>query len=382
MPRKVAYPGVYIKEIPSGIQKILPVPTSISGMVGSFAQGPTNVPSRINSWKSFCGMFGGVNQNHVASYSIKQFFDNGGSSVWVVRTETEDVTLAESLLLGLRSLAQVDVLNILFMPETQQLDTRIASKVIGAAINFVERFRAMYILDPPLQGENSKTSSTILSWVSGQKAVHHPNVAMYTPRIQIRNSSSSKLMKVIPPSGTIAGLWARFDNTKGVWKAPAGTEAILRNVYSLENQLTNPEMESLANQGVNALRRLPSNDLVVWGARTLSTTSEWRYIPVRRLALFIESSLQQGTNWVVFEPNDAPLWLKIRQSVETFLDGLYRQGAFQGQRPQEAYFVKCGTDTMTAADRQAGIVNIIVGFAPLKPAEFVIVKIQKHAKVN
>jgi len=154
-------------------------------------------------------------------------------------------------------------------------------------------------------------------------------------------------------------------------------------VRELSYKLTDGENGQLNPIGVNCLRTFPVIGNVVWGARTLEgadlLASEWKYVPVRRLALFIEESLYRGTQWVVFEPNDEPLWAQIRLNVGAFMHNLFRQGAFQGTSPREAYFVKCDGETTTQNDIDLGIVNILVGFAPLKPAEFVIIKIQQIA---
>jgi phage tail sheath protein FI len=183
----------------------------------------------------------------------------------------------------------------------------------------------------------------------------------------------------IPVSGTMAGLVARLDSTRGVWKTPAGNEANLQGVVGLNQLLTSHDMNFLTSVNINTLKQLPSSAYIAWGARTLSPDPEWKYVSVRRTALFVESSLQQGTTWAVLEPNDEPLWAQIRQSVETFMQTLFWRGAFQGAKAQDAYFVKCGRETTTAADQAAGKVRIIVGFAPLKPAEYVLVTIQQKA---
>jgi hypothetical protein len=180
----------------------------------------------------------------------------------------------------------------------------------------------------------------------------------------------------------VAGVFARTDATRGVWKAPAGQDAGLIGVPQLSVPLTDDENGELNPLGINCLRAFPVIGRVVWGARTLDgadrLASEWKYVPVRRVALFIEESLYRGTKWVVFEPNDEPLWAQIRLNVGAFMSDLFRQGAFQGDR-RSAYFVKCDKDTTTQNDIDKGIVNILVGFAPLKPAEFVVIKIQQIA---
>jgi len=181
----------------------------------------------------------------------------------------------------------------------------------------------------------------------------------------------------------VAGVFSRTDATRGVWKAPAGLDATLRGVPALSVSLTDKENGELNPLGINCLRARPPVGRVIWGSRTLQgddrLASEWKYVPVRRTALFIEESLYRGTQWVVFEPNDEPLWAQIRLNVGAFMQNLFRQGAFQGATPSEAYFVKVDSETTTQTDINLGIVNIVVGFAPLKPAEFVIIKIQQIA---
>jgi hypothetical protein len=209
------------------------------------------------------------------------------------------------------------------------------------------------------------------------------NAAIFFPRLRQPNPLRDNQIENFVPCGAVAGLFARTDTQRGVWKAPAGLDATLVGVPQLSVPLTDPENGELNPLGLNCLRAMPPSGRVVWGSRTLQgddrLASEWKYIPVRRLALFIEESLYRGTQWVVFEPNDEPLWAQIRLNVGAFMHNLFRQGAFQGQTPREAYFVKCDKETTTQNDINLGIVNIVVGFAPLKPAEFVIIKLQQIA---
>jgi uncharacterized protein len=209
------------------------------------------------------------------------------------------------------------------------------------------------------------------------------NAALYFPRVIQSDPLRDGQSGVFVPCGIIAGLMARTDTTRGVWKAPAGLDATLNGTQGLEVNLNDAESGMLNPIGINCLRFFPVAGRVVWGARTLrgadQLADEYKYIPVRRLALFLEESLYRGLQWVVFEPNDEPLWAQIRLNVGAFMNNLFRQGAFQGTTPREAYFVKCDKETTTQNDINLGIVNIVVGFAPLKPAEFVIIKIQQIA---
>ena len=185
------------------------------------------------------------------------------------------------------------------------------------------------------------------------------------------------------PCGAVAGVMARTDSARGVWKSPAGLDATLRGVLGLDVNLTDPENGTINRLGVNCLRNFPNTGPTVWGARTLngadSLADQWKYLAVRRMALFLEESLYRGTQWVVFEPNDEPLWAQIRLNIGAFMQTLFRQGAFQGRSPKEAYFVRCDSTTTTQTDITSGIVNIVLGFAPLKPAEFVIIRLQQIA---
>jgi phage tail sheath protein FI len=178
----------------------------------------------------------------------------------------------------------------------------------------------------------------------------------------------------------VAGIYARIDAARGVWKASAGIEASLSGVLALDYNLTDAEHGQLNPLGLNAIRTFDIPGNVVWGARTLvgadTLASDWKYAPVRRLALYVEESLFRGLQWVVFEPNDAPLWAQIRMACGSFMQQLFRQGAFQGASPRDAYLVKCDAETTTQDDINAGIVNVFIGFAPLKPAEFVIISLQ------
>jgi phage tail sheath protein FI len=191
------------------------------------------------------------------------------------------------------------------------------------------------------------------------------------------------VVRNFPAAGAIAGLYARTDAERGVWKAPAGTETLISGATGLSYTLTNAEHGTLNPLGLNCLRTFPVYGTVSWGARTArgadALTDEYKYVPVRRLALFLEESLYRGTQWVVFEPNDEPLWAQIRLNLGAFMHTLYAQGAFQGQSPRDAYFVKCDKETTTQNDINLGRVNIVVGFAPLKPAEFVVIQIQQIA---
>jgi phage tail sheath protein FI len=284
---------------------------------------------------------------------------------------------------GMYALLDVDLFNLLSIPATTYLPDTNAAAVAADAIALCQMRRAFYLMDVPQGSSGRDTLTAIMNWLDANASLRSRNSAIYFPRPDLADPLNGFRLRASAPSGTMAGLYARIDGTRGVWKAPAGTEASLAGVQKLEYKLTDPENGVLNPLGINCLRNFPVYGPVGWGARTLmgadQIADEYKYIPVRRLALFIEESLYRGTQWVVFEPNDEPLWAQIRLNVGAFMQNLFRQGAFQGQTPQDAYFVKCSKETTTQNDINLGIVNIIVGFAPLKPAEFVVIKIQQIA---
>ena len=282
---------------------------------------------------------------------------------------------------GINALLDVDLFNILCIPRTAMIsEAPEALAVITAAQNFCEDRRAFFLLDTPTEIDEVQE---IKDWLDNNSIPRSKNSALYFPRVSIPDPLNDFKLRSIGASGTIAGLYARIDSNRGVWKAPAGTEATLSNVFKLDKILTDPENGTLNKVAINCLRTFPIYGSICWGARTLEGVdeigSEWKYVPVRRLALFIEETLFRGLKWVVFEPNDEPLWAQIRLNVGAFMQNLFRQGAFQGQTPRQAYLVKCDRETTTQNDIDRGIVNILVGFAPLKPAEFVFIQLQQLA---
>ncbi len=283
---------------------------------------------------------------------------------------------------GLYALEDADIFNILCVPRAAQITDNQGADMRQVYIEcetYCRERRAFLIVDIP---ENTNTFDDMQTWLDENETLRDRNAAVYFPRIRIADPLNQNRPRSLGASGTMAGLYAKTDGERGVWKAPAGTEVRLR-VQDLDYVLTDAQNGALNPLGINALRNFPVFANVSWGARTLDgadqQASEWKYIPVRRLALFIEESLFRGTKWVVFEPNDEPLWSQIRLNVGAFMQRLFRQGAFQGQTARDAYLVKCDSETTTQADIDLGIVNILVAFAPLNPAEFVIIRIQQLA---
>jgi phage tail sheath protein FI len=274
---------------------------------------------------------------------------------------------------GVFLLDHVDLFNLLVIPgET-------GTAAVASLEKYCRDHRAFLIADCA-QAATLTTVQSALSGITGADAI---NAAFYFPWITAPDPLSQNTPSQFPPSGFVAGIYARTDGTRGVWKAPAGTEASLAGAMGVVVPLSDPENGVLNPLAVNCIRNFNVYGTIVWGARTLQGNdeigSEWKYVPVRRTALFIEESLYRALKWVVFEPNDEPLWAEIRLNVGAFMHNLFRQGAFQGITPTDAYFVKCDKETTTQNDINLGIVNIVVGFAPLKPAEFVIIQIQQMA---
>lgn len=275
---------------------------------------------------------------------------------------------------GVHLLDTVEIFNLLCVPGEND------PVVVANLQKYCHDQRAFYIVDPAPNATFATLSSGPDSRTTGQFSI---NSALYFPWIQAPDPLTGGRPKANPPCGFVAGIYAATDAQRGVWKAPAGIDASLTGEIGLETVLTDLQNGTLNTQGVNCLRHFSVYGDVVWGARTLQGSdqagSQWKYVPVRRLALFIESSLYNGTQWVVFEPNDEALWGQIRLNVGTFMQGLFLQGAFQGTTPQQAFFVKCDAENNPQASINLGIVNILVGFAPLLPAEFVVISIQQMA---
>ncbi len=544
MPVALSYPGVYIEEVSSGVHTIIGVATSITAFAGRALRGPVDNPTQIYSYADFERTYGGLWVDSTLSYAVNQYFQNGGSTAYIVRVHNGALTGSAAVTLPNGSAAaftaaspgawsaQVSILvdadldpdvvaanppNTMFNLQAKDFNTgtieqfrsvsvvsthprfvtavlaqasqllrgptsiaapaptppappapspspgpapapapaptppapppapvssdpfqgpgavalTVAANADGSPITANELYAAngmraakagIYQLEkvdlfnllviPPYTADIdlSKTDwDTIVSYADDRRAfvlVDAPqswadasaaaasgaivnvasrdaNAAMFFPRLNFSNPLHDNRIEPFAPGGAVAGVMARTDANRGVWKSPAGLDATLSGVLSLSVTLTDPENGALNQLGVNCIRNFPNNGPTVWGARTLkgadSIASDWKYLAVRRMALFLEESLYRGMQWVVFEPNDEPLWAQIRLNAGAFMQTLFRQGAFQGASPKDAYFVRCDSTTTTQTDIDSGIVNIIVGFAPLKPAEFVVIQLQQIA---
>ena len=358
-------PEVFVEETASSVPPIAGVPTTIAAFIGTAKRGTVNKPARVQSFAEFEQQFGGLAAGCELGYAVRQFFVNGGTDAFVVRI-AKNASVAK-VLKGIRSLNSVDFFALLALPGIT------APAVLAGAADYCRDRRAFLLVDPP---QNVRTAGEMEQFVRSGALPKTSNAAIYFPWTKISDPLDNGQPRAVSPSGTIAGVIARTDSARGVWKSPAGPGANLLGVKGLETNLTDHENEPLNALGVNCLRVFPAFGAVAWGARTLA--SDWKYIPVRRTALFLEESIHRGTTWAVFEPNDEPLWAQIRLAVGAFLQSLFVAGAFQGSAPRDAFFVKCDAQTTTTADIANSIANIVVGFAPLRPAEFVVIKIQRR----
>lgn len=252
-----------------------------------------------------------------------------------------------------------------------------SAALVGAGMNYCAN---RSLSDCFFIGDMSQTDDTVEEAKNFRNAITPKNSygAIYAPWVQMLDPTGRSSTPILaPPSGFVAGLYAKTDGQRGVWKAAAGTSAALGGGVGLAVNLTDTQQGNLNPLNVNIIRQFAGSGIVLWGARTVTSDAAWNYIPVRRMAIFLRVSIYRGIQWAVFEPNDEDLWSSLRLNIGSFMMTLFRQGAFQGATPAQAFFVKCDNETTTQADIDAGIVNVLVGFAPLRPAEFVVVKISQ-----
>lgn len=391
-------PGNYAQELPNALQSIAGVPTAITAFVGHTSSGIEHQAQDVFSFADFERLYGGLAADSVLSYAVQQFFQNGGAHAVVVRTSgadgglpaTADIIGDQAAFSGLYALLKVDLFNLLCIPDATRAsaaDPTVpdpgvdANAIYGAAMALCEQRRAFLLIDPPV---DVATVAAAADWKSQRLTVTDANGAAFFPRLNLADSLNDNRLRGFAPCGVVAGVYATTDARQGVWKSPAGTGAVLKGVQGMACQIDDQDNDTLNALAVNCFRSFPNCGPVLWGARTLAgadaMASEWRYVPVRRTALFIEESVFRGTQWAVSEPNGEPLWASIRSSVSAFMQGLFLKGAFQGSTPTQAYFVKCDSETMTQTDIDNGVVNILVGFAAQSAAEFLVLRISQTAQ--
>jgi phage tail sheath protein FI len=382
-------PGVYVEEVPSGAFPIAGVGTSTAGFIGQvtdevimpfrpgrpldpenpvpedmYTVAPAGEPQLVTSWEAFKKNFGDFDAaNKILAHAVYGFFNNGGTRCWVTRLT--DATDTGAVTEALQRFEAIDEIAIVAVPGA--LDVNIQVAVVDHCENTGDRFA---ILD----GQRTETFTP--EAIQGQMrdsdyaALYFPWVKVYDPVTDADD--------YVPPSGHMAGIYARVDTERGVHKAPANE--VIRGAVGLESRLSKSDQDGLNPDGINVIRAFNGN-ITVWGARTLGgdDNGEWKYINVRRLFLFLRESIDEGTQWVVFEPNAPDLWAKIRRNVSAFLTNVWRDGALFGATPEQAFYVKCDEETNPPEVRDLGQVITEIGVAVVKPAEFVIFRISQWA---
>lgn len=386
MSGSTSYPGLYVEEIPGGTHSIEGVATSIALFAGWTPRGPADAALQVFSFRDFEREFGGLDSRSLLGHAVQHFFANGGRTAWIMRVAgargralaPNGPAFRKALLhrFGSGSATdRIDLYNLVCVPGLSHAPT------LATLQAECRRRRAFLIIDARAE---ASVDQVIAHGTDGLTGPDGSYSALYFPWVRAPDPLRSGAIHPFPPCGFVAGMMARTDASRGVWKAPAGLEATLTGAAGPVINLSDAEQNRLNPRAINALRTFPRAGTVAWGAHTLhgqdDRASEWKYVPVRRLALFLEESLSRGLRWAAFEPNGESLWARIRLTVGGFLDGLFRQGAFQGGSARDAYFVKCDAGTTTQADIDQGIVNLVIGFAAIKPAEFVILRIRATAQ--
>ena len=345
-------------------------PTAITAFVGELRGGPANVAVPVEDHAGFEAVFGTARDGVAVALAVRQFFDNGGALACVVRSTEADLGAhgARSRHHGFHALEEVELFNLLCLPGMAD------GAVLSAAEAYCRDRGALLLADAPLRAE---TSTQLLAALVGGGWPRSSHVALFHPWTYVEGGDGKR--HLAPPCGAIAGLLARTDAERGVWKAPAGSHARLERVRALHLNIEEAEAAQLARHGVNCLRMVPGLGAVCWSALTRHPDGEpmpeLAQVPARRMANFLEDSLVPALEWTRFERNDAPLWAHVAAQAEAFMHGLFIAGAFPGASEGEAYFVRCGTDTVRPEDLGQGRVGVDLGFAAAKAGQFVRLRI-------
>jgi uncharacterized protein len=380
-------PGVYVEEVPSTSKPIEGVATSIAAFVGLAPGGPVNTPLRVSHWGQFAKIYGDPSERDngpfmegaFLAHAVYGFFQNGGTLCWVVRaggSTAHDLGGDVAERSGLGGLAAIDEVTMVCMPDAMLLSgdedeaelTALQGELVAHCENAGNR---MAILDcPPVVSPRE-----VLAWRTSRAGHDSKDAALYYPWLEVADPLTGRPLPV-PPSGHVAGVWCRTDAAYGVHRAPA--EGVV-GIAGLGFDVAETDQAELEEAGVNSIRAFPGQGIRVWGARTLSSDPEWRYVPVRRVFLHLAGSIDRGTRWTVFEPNDERLWEELRAEVEHFLDRSWREGALAGETANQAYYVKCGAETNPSEVIEAGQLICEIGIAPVKPGEFAILRLGRIA---
>jgi phage tail sheath protein FI len=372
---------------------------SVAAFVGFAPAGPFRRPIRASTWTQFAKIYSNPDEAErgpfmpgaYMAYAVRGFFENGGRVCWIVRVGPESKAprragrddkgdwsnsdLAAALREGIEGLSGIDEITIVCSPDIMALaqgteDPSLRDQQGSLVAHCEAAGNRMAILDAPpaLQPQE------MLGWRTKEGAYDSNSAALYYPWIEVIDPLSSQATAV-PPSGHVAGVWARTDVRRGVWKAP--TDAVVLDAAGVSSGITNDEQGALNGAHINCIRSFPGRGIRVWGARTLSSDPDWRYLNVRRLFTYIKQSIVEGTRWAVFEPNDETLWKSIRRDVGAFLTRTWSEGALFGSSPEQGFYVKCDEETNTPEVVEAGQVVMEIGIAPVKPAEFVSIRISQ-----
>lgn len=375
MPQYLA-PGVYVEEVPSSVQPIAGVGTSTAGFIGevagdvvmpsepvAYTLAEAGEPTLVTSWEQFKNAFGDIQAgNRLLAHAVYGFFNNGGTRCWVGRVA--DAETGSAIQGVLDAFAAIDEIALVAAPGIT--DKAVQAAVIAHCVNTGDRFA---ILDG-VRAPATLTSADIQNGVGDSDYA-----AMYFPWISVYDPATNGPV-VVPPSGHVAGIYARVDAARGVHKAPANE--VVRGALGVDVRVSKADQGELNQAGINAIRDINGN-VTVWGARTLGgdANGAWKYVHVRRLFLFLRESIDEGTQWVVFEPNTAALWSRITRNVTAFLTNVWRSGALFGATPAEAFYVRCDASLNPPEVRDLGQVITEIGVAVVQPAEFVVFRISQ-----
>jgi phage tail sheath protein FI len=373
--------------------------SSVAAFVGLAAGGPVMRPIRTSSWTQFARIYSDAHEtgrgpfmpSPYMAYAVRGFFENGGRLCWIVRVgheskplqgsdrdvegDSSNAKLSAAFREGLGRLSAIDEITIVCCPDimvlAQERDDPSLRDTVRSLIAHCEAAgNRMAILDAP----PALRPEEMLEWRMKEGAYDSNSAALYYPWIEVIDPLSNQ-PTAMPPSGHVAGVWARTDVTRGVWKAPI--DAVVFDASGLTSEITDDEQGGLNGAGINCIRSFPGRGIRVWGARTLSSDPDWRYLNVRRLVTYITQSIMEGTRWAVFEPNDETLWRSIRRDVGAFLTRMWSEGALFGSSPEQGFYVKCDEEANTPEVVEAGQVVMEIGIAPVKPAEFVSIRISQ-----